>query len=176
MPTFASTTVHGLSADVYFNSTALRVFGDIVISQTREVLELTANDEGNTNPVAVLRRGERVTVTVPIADATGLAVISGVINPFATSVSGVSGHEVLLTKPAPGDNYLNEAQELRLVARDGSATWIFPKAVATAVADLALSEENQMVQGVTFTCFRQSVSGVETPFRILSGSVVSGPA
>lgn len=174
MPSFASDTVHGLSADVYYNSVARRAFGDVVISTSIEVLPLTANDEGNVDPVDVLRRGDITTVTVPLADATGLGTISGIVHPFATSVSGVSGTEVLLPKAAAGDAYLAKAQELRLVTRDGSATWIFPKAVVTEVADLALSEENQMVQAVTFSCFRTTISGVETPFKIISGSVVTG--
>jgi hypothetical protein len=173
---FASDTVHGLSADVYYNSVQQRVFGDVVIGTTLETLPLTANDEGNVNPVEVLRRGETVFVTVPFSDALGLALISGVIQPFSTTVSGVSGVEILLPKAAPGDSFLDEAQELRLVSRDGAATWIFPKAVVTEIADLALSEENQMVQAVTFTCFRDTVSGVETPFRIISGSIITGPA
>lgn len=175
MPSFASNTVHGLSADVYFDSTAARVFGDIVISVAQENLPLTANDEGNVNPVEVLRRGEVVTVTVPLADATGLGVISGIVFPFSSTTAGASGTEVLLPKAAPGDSVLAKGKELRLVSRDGSATWIFPKATVTDIADLALSEENQMVQAVTFTCFRTTVSGVETPFRIISGSVVTGP-
>jgi len=174
MPSFNSNTVHGLSADVYVSSGAVRVFGDVVLATALEKLDLTANDEGNVNPVQVLRRGETVTVTVPLADATGLATISGIVHPFATSVSGVSGVEVLLPKAQPGDDYLSEAQELRLVLRDGSATYIFPKAVVTEIGDLVMSEENQMVQPVTFTCFRVSISGVESPFKIISGTVVSG--
>lgn len=175
MPTFASDTVHGLSADVYVGGTAQRVFGDIVVSVANEILNLTANDEGNANPVDVLRRGETVTVTCPLADATGLGTISGVVLPFATSVSGDSGVEVLLPKAAPGDSFLDQAVELRLVLRDGSATYIFPKAAVTEVQDLTMSEENQMVQGVVFTCYRTTVSGVETPLRVISGSVVTGP-
>jgi hypothetical protein len=101
-------------------------------------------------------------------------VISGIVHPFSSTVSGVSGTEVLLPKAAPGDGYLAKALELRLVTRDGSATWIFPKAVVTAIVDLTLSEENQMVQGVTFTCFRTTISGVESPFKIISGSVPTG--
>lgn len=172
---FASDTVHGLSADVYYNSVQRRVFGDVIVSIGQEILDLTANDEGNVEPVDVLRRGDRVRVTVPLADATGLATVSGVVLPFSSTVSGDSGIEVLLPKAAPGDSFLDEALELRLVARDGSATFIFPKAVVTEVADLTLSEENQMVQGVTFTCFRDTVSGVETPVRMISGAVVTGP-
>jgi len=171
---FQTDTVHGLSCDVYIASGQHRVFGDVVIATALQVLPLTANDEGNVNPVQVLRRGETVTVTVPFANAMNLALMSGVVHPFATSVSGVSGIEVLLPKAQPGDDYLSEAQELRLVARDGSATWIFPKAVATEIGDLVMSEENQMVQPVTFTCFRVTISGVESPFKLISGTVISG--
>jgi hypothetical protein len=172
---FASDTVHGLSADVYYNAVQQRVFGDIVISSTIESLPLTANDEGNVNPVDVLRRGENVMVTVPFADASSIAAISGVYQPFSLARATTSGTEVVLPKAAAGDSFVDEAQELRLVLRDGSATWIFPAAVATDVADLTLSEENQMVQAITFQCFRSTVSGIETPFRILSGAVITGP-
>ena len=172
---FATNTVHGLSADVYFNSIQARVFGDVVISVAQENLPLTANDEGNVNPVEVLRRGETVSVTVPLADAAGLPTISGIVFPFSTAAASASGTMVLLPKAAPGDSVLAKGQELRLVSRDGTVTWIFPKATVTEIADLALSEENQMVQAVTFTCFRTTVSGVETPFKIISGSVVTGP-
>jgi hypothetical protein len=175
MPTFATDTVHGLSADVYYDSVAVRTAGDVTISISPEVLELTANDEGMFNPVNVLRRGETVTVGVPIADVTGLATISGITLPFASTVSGASGIEVLLPKSVPGDDYLSKAKELRVVARDGSATFIFPKAVVSELDDLALSEENQAVWGATFRCFNSTVSGVETPLRVLSGSVVTGP-
>jgi hypothetical protein len=175
MPTFATDTVHGLSADVYYNSVAVRVFGNIVLSVANQILDLTANDEGNVNPVNALRRGDTVQVTVPIADAAGLGTISGIVLPFASTVSGDSGVEVLLPKAVPGDDFLSKAQELRLVLRDGTATWIFPAAVVTEVQDLTLSEENQMVQGAVFTCYRSTVSGVETPLRVISGSVVTGP-
>lgn len=175
MPNFSTDAVHGLSADVYFNSVARRVFGDVVVSVANEILNLTANDEGNVNPVDTLRRGETLTVTVPLADATGLGTISGVVFPFATSVSGDSGVEVLLPKAAPGDSYQQQAQELRLVCRDGSATYIFPLAAVTEIQDLTMSEENQMVQGVVFTCYRTTVSGVETPVRVISGAVITGP-
>ncbi len=175
MPTFPTDTVHGLSCDVYFNSVAQRVFGDVVISTELAILELTANDEGNINPVDVLRRGDVTKVTVPLADSTGLATISGIVHPFASSLTGASGVEVSLPKAAPGDSYLAKAKELRLVLRDGSATYIAAKAVVTEVADLNLSEENQMVQAVTFTLFRTVISGVETPFRVISGSVITGP-
>lgn len=178
---FATDTVHGLSADVYFGTTPLvpsgaqlRVFGDVLISTTVVSLDLTANDEGNVNPVAVLRRGDTHRITVPVSDASKLAILSGVVFPFATSVSGISGTEVILPKAQPGDNFLNKAKQLRLVLRDGSATFIYPKAVVTEVQDLTLSEENQMAYAVTFTAFRTTISGVETPFKIISGSVVSG--
>lgn len=174
MPTFNSDTVHGLSADVYFGSTAVRVFGDISISVDGQILNLTANDEGNVNPVDVLRRGDVTTITVPIAATQNLDILSGVIFPFASgtsgsSISGVS-EEVLLPKAAPGDSFLDEAQELRLVTRDGSATWIFPKASPVEYGELTLSEESQQVFPTTFQAFRSTVSGVETPFRIISGS------
>jgi len=174
MPTFPSDTVHGLSADVYFGGVALRVFGDIVVSTELSILELTANDEGNINPVDVLRRGDVTRVTVPLADATGFATISGVILPFSTVVSGVSGFEILVPKAQPGDSYLDQADELRLVLRDGSMTLIAPNAVVTAVEDLTLSEENQMVWAATFTLFRTPISGVESPYKLISGSVVTG--
>ncbi|MCI0669327.1 MAG: hypothetical protein L0Y64_02580 [Myxococcaceae bacterium] len=175
MPTFASNTVHGLTADVYFNSSPVRVFGEISLSITAQTLPLTANDLGAVDPVDVLRRGETVTVTVPITDMSGLGTVSGVILPFTTSVSGASGTEILLTNPTPGDSFLDKAKELRLVLRDGSATWIFPLAVATEPQELTLSEEEQSVWAVVFTCYRSTVSGVNTPFRLISGSVVTGP-
>lgn len=179
MPTFATTTVHGLSCDVYFNGVAVRVFGDVVIAQTNEILELTANDEGNVNPVNVMRRGDRHTVTVPIADATGLFTTSGIVNPFASGVTSVSGTTsgltmIMLPKAQPGDNYLAKARELRLVLRDSSQTRIYPLAVVTEIEDLTLSEENQMVQGAVFQAFRVLVSGMETPFIAVSGVVLSG--
>jgi hypothetical protein len=175
MPSFNTNTVHGLSADVYYDSVAVRTAGDVTLSISPEVLELTANDEGMFNPVNVMRRGETVTVGVPLADATGLGTISGIVLPFASTVSGASGIEVLLPKSVPGDDYLSKAKELRLVARDGSATFIFPKAVVTELDDLTLSEEGQVIWGATFRCFNSTVSGVETPVRVLSGSVITGP-
>jgi hypothetical protein len=176
MPSFQSDTVHGLSADVYFNSVPLRVFGDITFAVSQEVLALTANDEGNVNPVDVLRRGDVTTVTIPVSNTTGLAVISGVLLPFASTVSGVSGMEVMLPKAQPGDSFLSKAQELRLVLRDGSATIICGAAVVTELAELTLAEESQQAWAATFTCYRTTVSGVETPWRIISGSVITGPA
>lgn len=175
MPTFNSDTVHGLSADVYYNSVAVRTAGDITITISPEVLELTANDEGMFNPVNAMRRGETVTVGVPISDATGLATVSAITLPFSSTVTGASGVEVLLPKSVPGDDYLSKTQELRVVARDGSATWIFGAAVVTELDDLTLSEENQNVWGATFRCFNTTVSGVETPYRVISGSVITGP-
>lgn len=175
MPTFNSDTVHGLSADVYYNSVAVRTAGDITITISPEVLELTANDEGMFNPVNVMRRGETVTVGVPISDATGLATVSAITLPFSSVVTGASGDEVLLPKSVPGDDYLSKSQELRVVARDGSATWIFGAAVVTELDDLTLSEENQNVWGATFRCFNTTVSGVETPYRVISGAVITGP-
>lgn len=172
---FATTTVHGLSADVYYNSVAVRTAGDITITITPEILDLTANDEGMFNPVNSMRRGETVTVGIPVSDSTGLATVSAIMQPFSSTVSGDSGIEVLLPKSVPGDDYLSKAKELRVVARDGSATWIFPKAVATELDDLTLSEENQNIWQATFRCFNSTVSGVETPYRVISGSVVTGP-
>jgi len=179
MPTFATTTVHGLSCDAYFDGIAVRLFGDVVVAQTNEILELTANDEGNVNPVNVLRRGDKHQITLPVADATGQFTISGVINPFATTVTSVSGTTsgqdmILLPKAQPGDNYLNEAKELRLVLRDGSRTIIYPQACCVELEDLTLAEDKQMVQGAVFQAYRVLVSGVETPFVSVSGSVVSG--
>jgi hypothetical protein len=177
MPTFASNTVHGLSADVYFKGVTVRVFGDVTINIEPSVLELTANDEGAFNPVDVFRRGDSVTVGIPVADALGLATMSGVLFPFGTLsvISGaVSG--IILPKPTPGQSYLSKAGELRLVCRDGSATWVFPSGVCFALEELAMSEENQMVWGATFRCFNATISGgVVTPFYVLSGSVVTGP-
>jgi len=179
MPTFATTTVHGLSCDAYFGGVALRLFGDVVIAQTNESLPLTANDEGNVNPVAVLRRGDLHQITLPLADAVGPYTVSGVVNPFASGVVSVSGTTsgqtmILLPKARPGDNYLNVTHELRLVLRDGSRTIIYPAAACIEIDDLTLSEENQMVQGATFQAFRVLVSGVETPYVSVSGSIVSG--
>ena len=82
---------------------------------------------------------------------------------------------MLLPKSQPGDDYLSKAQELRVVARDGSATWIFGAAVCTELDDLTLSEENQNIWGATFRCFNTTVSGVETPYRVISGAVITGP-
>lgn len=172
---FASDTVHGLSADVYFQSSQLRVFGEIVLAITPEVLDLTANDEGNFNPVATLRRGESAVVTVPLSDTTGLATVSGTILPFSTNVSGASGIEVHLPKSQPGDNYRDQAGELRLVLRDGSATFIFPSAVVTTLEDLSLAEDAQQAWAVGFRCYNATVSGSEILFRVISGSVVTGP-
>jgi hypothetical protein len=159
---------------VYFNSVQRRVFGDVVWSTTQEILDLTANDEGNVNPVDTLRRGDTTRFTVPLSDATGLATISGVSFPFATSTAGVSGTVVLLPKAAAGDSFLDQAQELRLVARDGSFTLIAPKAVVVEVGDVVMSEENQMVAPVTFQAYRTTISGVESPWKIYSGIVVTG--
>jgi hypothetical protein len=178
MPTFASDTVHGLSADVYFGGTAVRVFGDITLAVTPEVLDLTANDEGNFNPVDVLRRGESVTVGVPVSDTQGLATLSGVLFAFADTDDDniASGLEAMvLPKSTPGDSYLAQAQELRLVTRDGAATWVFPSAVVVGLEDLSMSEESQQAWGATFRCFTTTISGVDTPFYVLSGSHVTTP-
>jgi hypothetical protein len=171
---FATDTVHGLSADVYFGGTQVRVFGDVVWSTTLENLDLTANDEGNVNPVDTLRRGDTTMFTIPVSDSTGLPTLSGVIYPFATSQDGVSGTVVLLPKAVPGDSFRANAKELRIVARDGSMTLIAEKAAPVELGDVVLSEENQMVTPVTFQLYRTTISGVETPYRIYSGSVVSG--
>lgn len=175
MPTFASDTVHGLSCDVYVATVAKRVFGDVSVAITQETLPLTANDEGNVNPVNVLRRGDLTTVTVPFAESSNLATLSGVILPFSSTTAGASGTEVLLPKAAAGDDFLAKAAELRLVLRDASATWIFPTAVVTEIGELTLSEENQTVFPATFTCYRSTFSGVETPFRVISGAHITGP-
>jgi hypothetical protein len=177
MPTFPSNTVHGLSADVYFKGVAVRVLGDVTINIEPEVLELTANDEGAFNPVDVFRRGDSVTVGIPVADTMGLDTLSGVLLPFGTLtvISGaVSG--IALPKPVPGQSLLSKAGELRLVARDGSATWVFPSGVCFALEELAMSEENQQVWAATFRCFNATISGgVVTPFYVLSGSYTTGP-
>lgn len=175
MPTFASDTVHGLSADVYYKGSAVRVFGNIQFQVSEESLALTANDEGNVNPVEVLRRGDVTTITVPVSDTTGLVTLSGVTFPFATSVAGASGTEIVLPKAVPGDSYLDQAGELRLVLRDGSATIIAAKAVVTEREALELAEDAQQVFACTFTCFRDTFSGQETPWRVVSGSHVTGP-
>lgn len=172
---FASDTVHGLSADVYFGGTQLRVLGEVTIGIAPETLDLTANDEGAFNPINTLRRGEAVTVGMALTDTQGLATISGVILPFSSNVSGASGIEVLLPKSQPGDDYLSKAAELRLVTRDGTATWIFPSAVVTAPEELAMAEDSQQAWSVSFRCYNATVSGVETPLRVISGSVVTGP-
>ena len=171
---FATDTVHGLSADVYFDSVQRRVFGDVVWSTTLEVLDLTANDEGSINPVDTLRRGDVTMITVPLSDSLGLPTLSGVIYPFATSTAGVSGTVVLLPKAAPGDSYLTTAKELRLVSRDGKFTLIAPKAAPVQVGDVVMSEENQMVSPVTFQLYRTTISGVESPYKLYSGSVITG--
>lgn len=176
---FPVTTVHGLSADVYFNNVQQRVFGDIVVTVSNVILDLTANDEGNVNPVNTLRRGDLHTITVPLADATSLSTISGVTQPFASGVQSVSGTTsgltmLLLPKAKPGDQYQPRAKELRLVLRDGSATWIYPLAIVTKIENITMSEEKQMIQGVVFQAYRTTVSGQETPFVIVSGSIISG--
>ncbi len=169
---FPTDTVHGLSADVYYGGSAVRVFGEIALSIAPEVLALTANDEGNFNPVRILRRGETVTIGVPVADTLGLPTMSGVLMPFAEALitSGALSGAIVLPKSQPGDDYLDHADELRLVARDGSATFVFPAAVATELDELTLSEEAQQAWLATFTAFNSTVSGVETPFYVLSGS------
>lgn len=176
MPTFSSDTVHGLSADVYFGTgptpTAVRTFGDVVWSTELNTLPLTANDQGAIEPVKVLRRGDVTRITVPVSDTTGLATISGVWNHFASGVaaSGQSTSGLVLPVAVPGDDYLDKAQELRVVARDGSFTLIAPKAAVVEIADLSLSEENQSVIAATFQCFRTTISGVESPYLLVSGS------
>jgi hypothetical protein len=175
MPTFASDTVHGLSADVYFNSIARRTFGDVVWSTELNTLDLTANDLGAVEPVQVLRRGDVTRVTVPLSDTTGIATLSGVVLPFASGVSaGPASGGLVLPVAVPGDDYLSKAQELRLVARDGSFTLIAPSAAVVEIEDLALSEENQNVYGVTFQLFRATISGQSTPYLLISGSHATG--
>ncbi len=175
MPTFPTDTVHGLSADVYFDSVARRTFGDVVWSTDLTVLDLTANDEGNINPVETLRRGEVTRITCPLSDVGGLATLSGVVFPFATSLTGDSGVEVQFPKAAPGDSYLTQAKELRLVARDKSFTLIAAKAAPVEIGDVVMSEENQQVFPVTFQLYNTTISGAEMPYRIISGSVITGP-
>lgn len=172
MPTFPTDSVHGLSADVYFAGTPVRVFGEITLNIAPETLPLTANDEGAFNPVAILRRGESVTIGVPVADTTGLPVMSGVTMPFASGLttSGALSGAIVLPKSVPGDNYLDHAEKLVLVTRDGSATFVFPAAVCVALDELTMFEDAQMVWGATFQAFNTTVSGVETPFYVLSGS------
>jgi hypothetical protein len=176
MPSFNSNTVHGLSADVYFAASgsqpaAVRTLGEIQVTVENEVLNLTANDLGQFEPVKVLRRGDRTQVSLALTDMSGLATLSGIVFPFAT----LEGSGIVLPVSEPGDDFLALAKELRLVLRDGSATMIFPSAVVTEVGELVLSEEEQNVYPVTFTCFRATVSGGHsTPFVIISGSVTSG--
>jgi hypothetical protein len=171
LPTFNDDTVHGLTADVYFNDTPVRTVGEQTLNITQERLPLTANDEGMVNPVADLRRGDMTTITVGVADAYGLATLSGVILGFASGVtSGPTSGAIVLPKAAPGDNFLNIAGELRLVMRDGSSTWVFEQAAAVEIGELTLSEEEQTVWPVTFQAYRFTHSGVETPFYVLSGS------
>lgn len=168
---FASDTVHGLSADVYFNGTQLRVFGDVVWSTQPTILELTANDLGAIEPVQVLRRGDVTRFTVPLADVTGIGTVTGAWLPFASGVTAsgaVPGF--VLPVAAPGDDYLALAKELRVVMRDGSATIIAPSAVVIAVEDVTLSEENQNVVAATFQLFRSTISGQSAPYLFVSGS------
>ncbi len=169
---FASDTVHGLSADIYFNAVQRRVFGDVVWSTSPNVLELTANDKGAIEPVQVLRRGDVTRITVPLSDTTGLDTASGVWLPFASgvAVSGQATSGLVLEVAQPGDDYLSKAQELRMVARDGSITLIAPSAVVIELEDISLSEENQSVVAATFQLFRSTISGVESPYLLVSGS------
>ena len=169
---FDTNTVHGLSADVYFKSVQRRVFGDVVWSTDKNILELTANDQGAIEPVTVLRRGDVTRITVPLSDTGGMATLSGVVFPFASGVevSGATPNGFVLPVASPGDNYLDQAGELRIVARDGSFTLIAPIAVVVEVEDIALSEENQSVVAATFQLFRSTISGVESPYLVISGS------
>lgn len=176
MPTFSSDTVHGLSADVYFGTgpapTARRTFGDVVWSTELNNLDLTANDQGAIEPVKVLRRGDVTRVTVPLSDTTGLSTVSGAWLHFASGVaaSGQSTSGLVLPVAVPGDDFLDKAQELRVVARDGSFTMIAPKAAVVEVAEIALSEETQSVVAATFQLFRTTISGVSSPYLLVSGS------
>ena len=175
MPTYASDTVHGLSADVYFNAIARRTFGDVVWSMEPNTLPLTANDQGAVEPVQVLRRGDVTRVTVPLSDTTGIPTLSGVVLPFASGIAaGPASGGLVLPVAVPGDDYLSKAQELRIVARDGSFTMIAPSAAAIEIEDLALSEENQSVFAVTFQLFRTLISGQSTPYLLMSGSHPTG--
>lgn len=175
MPTYANDTVHGLSADVYFNAIARRTFGDVVWSTELNTLPLTANDKGAIEPVQVLRRGDVTRVTVPLSDTGGIATLSGVVLPFASGITaGAASGGLVLPVAVPGDDYLSKAQELRLVARDGSFTLIAPSAAVVEIEDLAMSEENQAVYAVTFQLFRATISGQSTPYVLLSGSHATG--
>lgn len=168
---FASDTVHGLSADVYFGGTQRRVFGDVVWSTELNTLPLTANDLGAIEPVQVLRRGDVTRITVPLADTTGLPTLSGVVLPFASGVTASGGvNGMVLPVALPGDDYLSQALELRVVARDGSLTLIAPSAVVVEIEDITLSEENQSVVAATFQLFRSTISGQSSPYLLVSGS------
>jgi hypothetical protein len=158
MVDFAPDTVHGLSADVYFNGQPVRVLGGVLFNHAIEKLDLTANDEGAIGPVKTLRRGDATTVTVPLTDTLGLATW------------GPTSGAIVLPKAQPGDDYLEEAHELRLVTRDGAATLVFSSAVVTELDELEMNEEDQQVWAATFTCYRFTHSGQSTPFYILSGS------
>lgn len=171
MPTFNSDTVHGLSADVYYGGVARRTWGDVVWSTELNTLELTANDKGAVEPVQVLRRGDVTRVTVPLTDTGGIGTLSGVVLPFASGITaGPASGAIVLPVSVPGDDYLSQAAELRLVARDGSFTLVAPSAVVVEIDDLALSEENQSVLAVTFQLFRATISGQSSPYLIISGS------
>jgi hypothetical protein len=171
MVDFAPDTVHGLSADVYFNGQPVRVLGGVLFNHAIEKLDLTANDEGAIGPVKTLRRGDATTVTVPLTDTLGLATWSGIALPFASGItSGPTSGAIVLPKAQPGDDYLEEAHELRLVTRDGAATLVFSSAVVTELDELEMNEEDQQVWAATFTCYRFTHSGQSTPFYILSGS------
>ena len=175
MPTYSPDEVHGLSADVYFNAIARRTFGDISWSTELNTLPLTANDQGAVEPVQVLRRGDVTRVTVPLSDTTGLPTLSGVVLPFASGITaGAASGGLVLPVAVPGDDYLSKAQELRLVARDGSFTMIAPSAAVVEIEDLAMSEENQAVYAVTFQLFRATISGQSTPYVLMSGSHSTG--
>lgn len=168
---FASDTVHGLSADVYYKGTQQRVFGDIAWSTNLNTLELTANDRGAIEPINVLRRGDVTQITVPLSDTGGISTLRDVVHAFASGVTAsgsVSG--MVLPEAQPGDDYLDKAGELRVVARDGSFTLIAPKAVVVSIDDITLSEESQSAVAATFQLFRTTISGQESPYLLVSGS------
>lgn len=177
---FNPDTVHGLSADVYFGPSGSlvqqRVFGDVVWSTELNILELTANDLGAIEPVTVLRRGDVTRVTVPLSDTLGLPTLSGTIHAFASGLTASGGtNAMVLPVASPGDNYLDQAKQLRIVARDGTLTMICPKAVVVAIEDLTMSEENQQAVAATFQLFRTTISGQSSPYLLVSGSHPSTP-
>jgi hypothetical protein len=76
----------------------------------------------------------------------------------------------VLPKAAPGDNFRTVAKELVLVTRDGTATWTFPLAAVVELEELTMAEDEQTAWTATFQAYRTTISGVETPFYVQSGS------